>query len=72
MKVEYFVQIRCIFLFMCLENQNVIDPHDIPFLYFCICFEFGPKWFIIAKRKLVFYNLDINVLQFHRTWLKLL
>lgn len=43
------------------ENQNMIERHEILFLYFCIWLEFGPKWFIIAKRKWVFSNLDVNV-----------
>lgn len=61
MKVEYFIQIWCIFPPMFHENQNMIELHEILFLYFCIWLEFGPKWFIIAKRKWVFSNLDVNV-----------
>lgn len=59
-KVDKY-QTWCIFPSVCLENQTMIELHDILFLYFCICLEFGPKWFFIAKRKLLFYNLNVNV-----------
>lgn len=49
------------FLSMFHENQNMIEHHEILFLYFCIWLELGPKWFIIAKRKWFFSNLDVNV-----------
>lgn len=38
-----------------------MERHDEPFLYFCVCLEFGPKWLIFAGSKWVFYNFDVHV-----------